>query len=438
MTDNCLLTQRSEAIPVLFKVFIIFGLILFLNRMRLHLSLSLFAGSLALAFWMGLGAYPLAAVVVASATSQQTIGILLIVWLIMVLSKLMKEAGQMERLVSSFSRLSGDPRTVGSVMTALIGLLPMPGGALFSAPMVDASLSALPVNKEQKTIINYWFRHIWEYWWPIFPGVILALALLKVETWIYISTMAPVTVISVVAGVVFILRPIRLVRQQATNHVSWKALGLFLKEILPILIIIFFILFQAALTEILARFGVRVALAGALSMLPGLVAAVIWVAAFNHLPAYRIRVSLLDRGSVTILLLIVAIMIFQGVLKESQAALQIRSELFAYQIPVSMVIMILPFLAGFITGIAVGFVGTSFPLIIPMFPEGGLAGYLSSAALAFTFGFMGMMLSPVHLCFLVTKDYYGASLIKSYHYLLLPALSVMGTVAGVFFLIRSL
>jgi hypothetical protein len=103
-----------------------------------------------------------------------------------------------------------------------------------------------------------------------------------------------------------------------------------------------------------------------------------------------------------------------------------------------MVIMILPFLAGFITGIAVGFVGTSFPLIIPMFPENSLVGYLASAALAFTFGFMGMMLSPVHLCFLVTKDYYGANLVKSYRYLLLPALSVMGTVAAVFFLIQSL
>jgi integral membrane protein (TIGR00529 family) len=402
------------------------------------LSLSLFVGSLALAFWMGLGAYPLSKVILASATSLQTIGILLIVWLIMVMSKIMKEAGQMERLVSSFSRLSGDPRTVGSVMAALIGLLPMPGGALFSAPMVDASLATLPVNKEQKTIINYWFRHVWEYWWPIFPGVILALALLKVETWLYISTMVPVTVISLLAGILFILRPIRLAQQEATKKVSWKALGRFLKEILPILIIIFFIVFQAALTEILAMFGMHFVMPGALSILPGLVAALVWVAASNHLPAYRIRASLMDQGSIAILLLIVAIMIFQGVLKESQAALQIRSELFAYHIPVSLVMMMLPFLAGFITGIAVGFVGTSFPLIIPMFPENSLVGYLSSAALAFTFGFMGMMLSPVHLCFLVTKDYYGASLTKSYRYLLLPALSVMAAVAAAFFLIQSL
>ena len=402
------------------------------------MSLSLFVGSLALAFWMGLGIYQLSSVILASATSLQTISILMIVWLIMVMSKIMKEAGQMERLVASFSRLSGDPRTVGSVMTALIGLLPMPGGALFSAPMVDASLTSLPVNKEQKTIINYWFRHVWEYWWPIFPGVILAVALLKVETWIYISTMAPVTAISIFSGIIFILRPIRPTQQEEATQVSWKDLRSFLREILPILIIIFFILFQAALTRGLAMLGLSFTMPGALSILPGLVAALAWVAASNHLPAGRIRASLMDQGSVSILLLIVAIMIFQGVLKESQAAMQIRSELFAYRIPVSLVIMILPFLAGFITGIAVGFVGTSFPLIIPMFPENSLVGYLSSAALAFTFGFMGMMLSPVHLCFLVTKDYYEASLIKSYRYLLLPALSVMGTVTGIFFLIRRL
>ena len=156
------------------------------------------------------------------------------------------------------------------------------------------------------------------------------------------------TAISIFSGIVFILRPIRPA-QEETKQVSWKALGRFLKEILPILIIIFFILFQAALTKSLTLLGLSFTMPGALSILPGLVAALVWVAASNHLPADRIRASLMDQGSVSILLLIVAIMIFQGVLKESQAALQIRSELFAYHIPVSLVIMILPFLAGFIT-----------------------------------------------------------------------------------------
>jgi integral membrane protein (TIGR00529 family) len=373
-----------------------------------------------------------------SSMNTQTIGILMIVWLIMVMSKIMKEAGQMDRLVTSFSRVAGDPLTVGSVMTALIGLLPMPGGALFSAPMVDASLTKMPLNGEQKTIINYWFRHVWEYWWPIYPGVILALALLKVQTWIYIATMAPLTAISVGAGLLFILRPIRPAQKAQTQHASWGGLGSFLMEILPILIIIFFIVLEGVLTKVLGFLRVDFPLPGALSILPGLLAALLWVVTYNHVPWGRMKSSLFDQGTLYMLLLILAIMVFQGVLNESRAALQIRSELLAYHIPVFLVLMILPFISGVITGIAVGFVGTSFPLIIPMFPQHNLLGYVCSGALCFTFGYMGMMLSPMHLCFLVTKDYYHASLFKSYRYLLLPVLSVLGTATGLFFLIQTL
>jgi len=60
---------------------------------------------------------------------------------------------------------------------------------------------------------------------------------------------------------------------------------------------------------------------------------------------------------------------------------------------------------------------------------------MSCAALAYTFGYMGMMLSPVHLCFLVTKDYYKANLLKCYRHVLWPALTVMGTVVFIFIVI---
>jgi integral membrane protein (TIGR00529 family) len=399
---------------------------------------SLFLGSSALLFWMGLGAEQWIRVIFNSAMSLQTIGILMIVWLIMVMSKIMKEAGQMDRLVASFARVAGDPLTVGSVMTALIGLLPMPGGALFSAPMVDASLAKMDLNAEQKTIINYWFRHVWEYWWPIYPGVILALALLKVETWIYIATMAPLTAISIGAGLLFVLRPIQPAQKEQARHVSWGGLGSFLTEILPILIIIIFIVFEGILTKVLKYLGVDFPLPGALSILPGLLTALLWVGVSNHIPWKGMTSAFFDRGSLSILLLILAIMVFQGALNESHAALQIRSELLAYRIPVLLVFMILPFISGLITGIAVGFVGTSFPLIIPMFPVHNLLGYMCSGALSFAFGYMGMMLSPVHLCFLVTKDYYRASLLKSYRYLLWPVLSVLGTATGLFFLVQIL
>jgi hypothetical protein len=40
-------------------------------------------------------------------------------------------------------------------------------------------------------------------------------------------------------------------------------------------------------------------------------------------------------------------------------------------------------------------------------------------------GYAGMMLSPVHLCFLLTVDYFSASFIKVYKYILPCAMSVM-------------
>jgi len=62
-----------------------------------------------------------------------------------------------------------------------------------------------------------------------------------------------------------------------------------------------------------------------------------------------------------------------------------------------------------------------------MFPTTDLFTYLSWAALAYTYGYMGMMLSPVHLCLLVTKDYFKAGLARSYQYLFLPMLAVILT-----------
>ena len=186
-----------------------------------------------------------------SVSSLQTISLLIIVGLIMVMSRIMEESGHMARLVNSFEGLSKDPRTVGSVMSALIGLLPMPGGALFSAPMVETSLSKSSVTVEQKTAVNYWFRHIWEYWWPLYPGVILAVALLEVETWRFMSIMAPMTIISIVAGLIFILKPMEKAVNNYQGKISWPAIKGFMWEMIPILIVIIFIILLTGLMGIL-------------------------------------------------------------------------------------------------------------------------------------------------------------------------------------------
>jgi integral membrane protein (TIGR00529 family) len=393
------------------------------------LSLSLLIGSLLLALLTGLGLEAWIRGAVSAITSLQTLSLVAIIGLILIMSRLMEGSGHMKRLVDSFTRLSRDARIVGAVMPALIGLLPMPGGALFSAPMVESSLHEGSVSSEQKTVLNYWFRHIWEYWWPLYPGVVLVIALLGVDTWRFITFMAPLTLLSLLAGVIFILLPLGRIESPTEGHPTWAEIKGFVWEIMPILVVILVILLLVGTTKFLHLFDINTKISGVTSILPGLLAAILWVCLVNRIPLHQFRAASLDKRVLPLLLLIFSIMIFKTVMTESQAVSQVRDEMMTYNIPVLVVIMILPFISGIITGIALGFVGTSFPLIIPLFHTAQAYDYMALAALAYTFGYMGMMLSPVHLCLLISKDFYKASLMKSYGHLLPPVIMVLiGTV----------
>lgn len=411
-------------LPATVKICGIFAVVLVLNRW-IQLSYCLFVGASALGLWMGLSVRKLGIAAACGVADFQALSLMVIVTSILVMSGLMKRSGHLDRIVSSFENLSGDDRMVGSVMPAVIGLLPMPGGALFSAPMVETAMSRQTLTGELQTAINYWFRHIWEYWWPLYPGVVLAVALLEVETWQFMAIMVPMTGVSILAGVFFILRPIRGVWGRGGAVPREKGVRGFLWEIMPIIIVVAVIATLGGLSAVLHKSGIEFHLPGTVSILPGLLAALVWVCAVNRIRTEEIRNALTDPTIPPMLMLVAAVMVFKAVMAESGAVLDVREELVAYHVPVVMIVALMPLISGIITGLAIGFVGTAFPLVIPLFQGQPLVDYLAYGALAYTAGYVGMMLSPIHLCFLVTKDYFSASLTESYRYLLLPALTVM-------------
>ena len=104
-------------------------------------------------------------------------------------------------------------------------------------------------------------------------------------------------------------------------------------------------------------------------------------------------------------------------------------------IPLMLVIIVLPGIVGFIAGIAIGFVGTTFPVLISLLHtlqiEGSFTPYL---VLGFGFGFMGVMLSPLHVCFLVTQQYFKSDFRILYRHLWKPVV-VFLVCASIYFLI---
>ena len=107
-----------------------------------------------------------------------------------------------------------------------------------------------------------------------------------------------------------------------------------------------------------------------------------------------------------------------------------RDELASSGIPPALLIMLLPFISGFATGIAVGFVGASFPIIISILGKDPmLRELLAAVVLAYASGHVGQLLSPVHVCNIVTNKYFKTDLIKATSQLVPACLSVFAGAA---------
>ena len=119
----------------------------------------------------------------------------------------MSISGNMKEMVENVRSMISK-RFSMAILPAIIGFLPMPGGAIFSAPLLDDCDSDNEVKPILKTKINYWFRHIWEYWWPLYPGVLLAVDITGLPVLTFMMLQLPLSLLSILAGYLFLLRNI--------------------------------------------------------------------------------------------------------------------------------------------------------------------------------------------------------------------------------------
>jgi hypothetical protein len=84
--------------------------------------------------------------------------------------------------------------------------------------------------------------------------------------------------------------------------------------------------------------------------------------------------------------------------------------------------MFIPFLVGLMTGLTVAPPAISFPILIPLFKDS--PHFLSTMMLAYASGICGNMISPLHLCLVLTKNYFHADWGGIYRWLWLPVASV--------------
>jgi hypothetical protein len=406
-----------ESIPAVIRACIVFAAILFAIRKKLSLGNAFLLGALLLSLLFTMPALNLLAAAGKAVIYPKTLSLALIVSLILILSNSMEQTGQMQRMLEAFKGLIASPRLNLIVFPALIGLLPMPGGAVFSAPMVKQLGDSSNLSGSQLSFTNYWFRHIWEYWWPLYPGILLATVLADVNLALLVAIMSPLTLIAISFGYTILKRASTDV-PHARSPSSHRSARRFWIELLPILIVIIpGLLMGLFLSQVIPAITVG----KELGLILALFLAIGWVARKNHETVSRLVKRSARPELLKMVYMIFAILVFKEILEDSGAVEMISEELITMNIPIFLITIALPFLVGIITGITVAFVGSTFPILIPLIhsldPAASLVPYIM---LALTCGFAGVLISPLHLCLILSNEYFSADMKSVYRQLWLP------------------
>lgn len=428
-------------LPILIKILGVFALVLFLIRRKQPLGTAFLAGALLLGAWSRMT--PGQILISAGTTSIQAKTLLLnaIVVLILILSHSLDKVGQMKRLLASFRGLSNNAKFNIVVFPALIGLLPMPGGAIFSAPMVGELGKEQQLDPEGKSLINYWFRHVWEFCWPLYPGPLLTASLASISIWLLAAMSIPLSLIAIGGGYVFLLNTVIQTESPASSNVSAVRLLIFFKELFPIaLVVVGALVGSAGISWGQHWLPALAVIPTELPLVISLLISILLVWVLNKASWAVVKTILVNKALLNMIYMVTAIYIFKGILVDSDAVVDLSDFLAAQKIPVLLVMMILPAIVGLISGISVAFVGTTFPVLISLLHTlqiDGLAS-LPYLILAFASGFMGVMFSPLHVCLILTGEYFEADVHRIYRRLWMPVVTLLTGALCYFGLLRLL
>lgn len=415
--------------PALLKILTVFIGMLVVSRLRVPLGAALCVGGVFLLFWAGLPATEVAQAFVAGLRQSEFWLMLAVVALIIELGRYMTQSEHARELVAAAQAWGGRHGRSISLMTvpALIGLVPMPAGALFSAPLVADAVGEADLPAESKTAINYWFRHVWEYWWPLFPGVIVAMSVFGMPTWRFVLLQFPFSILAFAVGYAVLIRP-NLARLHLKPDPEHRASVRAFVLMGPLLLVV---LTALLLPPVLVRLmpDAKLTTHKLLAMLLGLSGALALTGIHGSGGLRSIARTLTQPHARNVLITLAGILMFKSMLKDSGLLALAARELIASGIPIVMAVALLPLFAGFVTGLAIGFTGTAFPLIAGLMAMDGIdLPQGATLVLAFGFGYMGMMLSPVHLCLLVSRDYFSANMLGVYRRIL-PCAAIMAVAA---------
>jgi integral membrane protein (TIGR00529 family) len=310
--------------------------------------------------------------------------------LISVLGHVLKETGLMIMFVEGLSKILPS-KIMMVIIPAVFGFLSIPGGALMSAPFIEPEAKRLGLESEAKTYYNVWFRHLLYWISPITSSTIMATMLsgFTINSWLRVQ-----------APLFFVMLTIGFIASRGFVKTPRKNSGLVglkmesMKGGLPIIV-----------SVVLALSGVPMWS----SLLVGILVAML----LGRVNAKQ-GISMIKNGlRWDLILTIISMLYLRDMIETSGSVMKLFETVFKSGIPLFVIAIVIPLFIGAISGSPAMGVGIAFPILLPLLGESNI--HLASIV------FLGItsayITSPLHLCLVLTNNYFKSDLNKVIRYL---------------------
>jgi integral membrane protein (TIGR00529 family) len=372
-----------------------FFLLIFLARRELWFAL-FFAGSIFALTNLTFPEYKL--------SIMETIGdssifmLALALGIIPFIGAILNESGILKEMIDN---LKMNRRTFMAFAPSFMGLLPVPGGALLSTPMLKYGRG--DVNNVDLSVINIWFRHLLILIYPL-SSLLVCTKMANVEIYEAVFYLIPGFLIMLIFGYFFYLRKISGELSVNKNRDLKKIIfptAIILSA--PFLHIILLNIIHPKDPEGILLFSVSMTFI--LLVFLGKINFSIINEAWRNIKPWKF--------SLLLIMMFYFIHIFQRT--------QIVKEIANLTYPMYILIIPITFIFSFLTGR----IQTAVALILPIFfAKYGQNAMTSQIFAIFYFSmFIGYIISPLHVCLLVTIEYFNVSM-KDFYKRIFPVITI--------------
>lgn len=375
----------------------------------LKVGLSLGVSIILTAIGLGLFLGNLLEALTMTIVSSDTWVLLLSALTIAILAELYRVTGAVEDLGRGLSVSLGDPRLGLATIPAVVGLMPVAGGALLSAPLVESLGTPVGLSAEALAYINVWFRHTLIYSYPFSQLIVVLSQLTGIPIFTLMAATLPVTALMVFLGAPSLFRA---KAKSADKSLLSSKEGL--KTFIPIATAIALLI---PLVPSMGNWAVPLGTSVAILVLIKLKRALKLV----------VRAVLSERVF-DIALAIVGVVVLREIMSLSNLSTELQEVVYG----MGNAVLALAALSTLVS-VATGSVMTGLFVSLPILSSLGVSS-LGSVLLIYTYSFLGYVASPTHLCLLYTIKYFKANPMGTYRYLL-PSVLVALLIGTFYYLV---